>query len=393
MNILFAANGYVNRGIPKDGFPMYLYKVSHALKKLGHTPIIVYCSDKESVRVEDGIKIYEIKCRFVRFEKSWLNAVSGAVCRSFFINKRIKELIVSENIQLIQFTSLNAISLFYYGKIPAVMRLSSYTKKQNPTYDTMDKHTIFAASLLELLAGKRCNAVFAPSNVMANAFEKDFKKPAYVIETPYVRDVRSFDDTFYESRLKGKKYVLFFGRMYYAKGITVIADILEKFLQEHRDYHFVFVGDALTINGRAAVDIIMEGAGKCRDRVIISKSLEHKKLYPVIKYAEFVVLPSIIDNFPNACVEAMALSKVVIGTEGASFEQLIEHQYSGILCRIGDPKDLLMKMEMAINMSDQDKKDMGRRAEERIARLNPDNVVKELLRFYEAVINVNYKRK
>ncbi len=388
MNILYAANGYVDRGIPKDGFPMYIYKVSHALKDMGHTPVIVYCSDRDSCRVEDGIKIYGVKCRIVNTAYSWLNVFFASACRSYYLNNRLKELIKLENIDIIQFTSLNAISLLYNGKTPAIMRLSSYTRKQNPTYDSMERCSVFVASVLEIFAGKRCRAVFAPSNVMADAYQKDFKKRTYVIETPYIQDVKVHDNSFYDTHLEGKKYALFFGRIYYAKGITVIAKILERFLECHEDYYFVFIGDALSVNGRPAVDIIMKGAGRCKNRVMIGKPLEHIKLYPVIEHAEFVVLPSIIDNFPNACLEAMSLSKVVIGTDGASFEQLIEHDKNGLLCRIGDPEDLLIKMEMAARMNVQEKQEMGKRAKERIEKLHPDYVVKDLLRFYRAVIKV-----
>lgn len=386
MNILFAANAYVDRGIPQDGFPIYLYRVSHALKNMGHTPVIVYCSDRDSFRVEDGIKIYGVKSHIVKFNTTWINAFWASACRSYYLNRKLKELIKSENIDIIQFTSLNAISLFYHGRTPAVMRLSSYTKKANPTFDTMDRNTIFVASLLELMAGTRCNAVFAPSNITAEAFQKDFRKHTYVLETPFLRDVQSYDYSFYEDNLKGKKYVLFFGRMYYVKGVTVIAEILEKFLDKHQDHNFVFVGDSLPINGKSAVDIIKEGAGKYRDRAIVIKSLEHKKLYPIIENSEFVVLPSIIDNFPNTCIEAMSLSKVVIGTRGASFEQLIEDGKSGFLCKIGDSDELLCKIEKAVNMGPYEKNEMETRARERIMRLDPKLTVKKLVKFYEAVI-------
>lgn len=388
MNIVFAANGYVERGIPKDGFPMYLYRVSHALKELGHTPVIVYCSDRDSSRVEDGIRMIGIKCQMIRSKIPWLSAFWASVCRSHRLNKKLKELIRTEHVDIIQFTSLNAVSLLYTGKVPAVMRLSSYTKKQNPIVDALDRHTIVVASMLELAAGRRCSAVFAPSNVTAKAFEKDFGRRVYVFETPYVNQVVTYDDSFYEKNLKGKKYALFFGRLYYVKGITVIAEIIEKFLEKYQDYYFAFVGEALPIQGRSSVDIIMDSAGKYRDRIIISKALEHKRLYPVIENAEFIVMPSIIDNFPNACIEAMALSRLVIGTDGASFEQLITDRKSGLLCKIGDAGDLLEKMETAADMDIQEKQKIGEQAKLRIMKLHPDIVVKKLVRFYEAVVGL-----
>lgn len=388
MNILFAANAYVDRGVPKDGFPIYLYRVSHALKELGHTPIIVYCSDRDSFRVEDKIKIYGIKCNIIRSEKSWLSTIFAAFCRSYYLNKKIKVLVEKEKVDLIQFTSLNAISLLYNGKVPTVMRLSSYTKNANPTFDTMDKCTVFWASLLEVFAGKRCNAVFAPSYVTAMAYQRDFKRHTYVIETPYIQDTGVYDYSFYENHLKGKKYALFFGRLYYAKGITVIAEILEKFLKQYKDYYFVFIGDTLPINGKSAANIILDGAGKCKKRVIVLKALEHKILYPIIENSEFIVMPSIMDNLPNTCIESMFLSKIVIGTYGASFEQLIVHRKNGLLCKIGDSEDLLEKMETAANMDVQEKQKMEQRAKESVKRLEPEHTIKKLIKFYEAVVKL-----
>lgn len=85
----------------------------------------------------------------------------------------------------------------------------------------------------------------------------------------------------------------------------VIAEKLEEFLRKNPDYYFVFVGNATVINGEEFGYMLRRMAGKYRDRVIIWVALPHKQLYPIIRKAEFVVLPSLMDNFPNACIEAM----------------------------------------------------------------------------------------
>ena len=80
-----------------------------------------------------------IKYQMIRSKIPWLNAFWASVCRSYRLNKKLKELIRTEHADIIQFTSLNAVSLLYTGKVPAVMRLSSYTKKQNPIVDALDR--------------------------------------------------------------------------------------------------------------------------------------------------------------------------------------------------------------------------------------------------------------
>ncbi len=54
-------------------------------------------------------------------------------------------------------------------------------------------------------------------------------------------------------------------------------------------------------------------------------------------------LPSRIDNLTNTCIESMALGKVVIGTQGAIFEQLIEDGVNCFLCRIDCKKKNYLK--------------------------------------------------
>ena len=93
-----------------------------------------------------------------------------------------------------------------------------------------------------------------------------------------------------------------------------------------------------------------------------------------------------MENLSNACIEAMYFERVVVGTNGASFEQLITHGKNGLLCQIGDAQDLLEKMQMAVSMSASRKQEMGKLARKRIDKLNPEYVVRKLVRLYEYVI-------
>ena len=62
------------------------------------------------------------------------------------------------------------------------------------------------------------------------------------------------------------------------------------------------------------------------------------------RYGSVVVLPSLIDNFPNACLEAMGLGKVVIGTVGTSFDELISEGTTGFLVSPNNPEALADKI-------------------------------------------------
>jgi len=60
------------------------------------------------------------------------------------------------------------------------------------------------------------------------------------------------------------------------------------------------------------------------------------QLYAVLKRAEAVVIPSRVDNLPNTLIESLLLNIPVIGSLGASIDELIEPGISGELVPIGD---------------------------------------------------------
>lgn len=394
MNILFVTPDYPKRGQPTTGFPNYLYRVSLALLQMGHKPIILSAGEWDYHRLEQGIEIWTVGKQVCSdFKSQTVRYLQNALQIGYKFNKKIMQIKKLVDINIIQFTSLYGIAFFYTGKIPAVLRLSSYAKTAFPTYQTYSSFTVKVMSLLERASSLRCNAVFAPCKKNAEIFAKDCKRSVKVIETPFINDVQKYDNKYVDTDLKGKKYVLFFGTLYIEKGILVIAELLERFLEENPNYYFVFVGDVCSINGESASNLLCRRAGRCVERVIIFNALPHEQLYPIIRQSQFVILPSLMENLSNACIEAMYFEKVVIGTDGASFEQLITHGKNGLLCRIGDSKDLFDKMQIAVLMTEEEKGRMGKLAKRRIDKLKPEYAVKRLVQLYEYVIINSTKMK
>jgi len=99
-----------------------------------------------------------------------------------------------------------------------------------------------------------------------------------------------------------------------------------------------------------------------------------------------VVLPSRVDNLPNTCLEAMALGRVVVGTRGASFDQLIDDGQNGFLCDIDSPESLRAAVERALALTDAQRATVGASAARRIDELRPEKTIPPLVAFYEAAI-------
>lgn len=389
MVILFATPFLRSSGEnPKGGgLEAYLFRVAGALKRLGHTPVIVSLGDKDMNDEVDGIEVIFVQYAKIRVGTETTKLICRRVCRSFAINRKIRQLLTERNIDIIQFASLEGLATCYYGRTPAVMRMSSYAKQCYKDSRDFTKLSLYIWTLFEKLAARRCHAVFAPSNIVADAFSKEIHRQVSLIESPFWNDCEVCDESFYNENLSGKKYILYIGRLGIEKGVLILEKVLHNFLQKNSEYYFVCCGEGTFIEGKNSIRLLRNAAGQCKDRFLFIPTQPHKTLYPIIQHADFVVCPSLMDNLSNACMEAMYFKRVVIGTDGASYEQLIDDGESGLLCMPGDAQGLLDKMQQAADMNDIQKAEMGRKARERIDRLSPEITVKKLVRYYQYVIN------
>jgi glycosyltransferase involved in cell wall biosynthesis len=131
-------------------------------------------------------------------------------------------------------------------------------------------------------------------------------------------------------------------------------------------------------------DYVRARCGRFADRVVVLDRLPHRQLYPVIAGAHLVVLPSLIENFPNACLEAMGLGKVVIGTVGTSFDELISDGATGFLVSPDNPEALADKLISA--WIDPQLDAMGAAARETTLQFAPEITVETLLAYYRDIL-------
>ena len=223
MRILYVATDYPERGMPTTGFPNYLYRVSLALVQMGHEPVILSPGRRDGSRSEQGIRFWTVKTEYTDYRSQALCYTVNALRKSYILNRKVSEIIKKQPVDIIQFTSLEGSALFYRGSVPAVLRLSSYAKTYFSTFQTFSPAKVKAMSFIERWSARRCNVVFAPCSITAQAFGRDCRRKVHVIETPFVNDVQEYDNTYVEEYLKDKKYVLFFGSLYAEKGILVFA--------------------------------------------------------------------------------------------------------------------------------------------------------------------------
>ncbi len=216
-----------------------------------------------------------------------------------------------------------------------------------------------------------------------------------VIPSPFFIETEQLDDSIYHQQIAGKPYILFFSSYLSAlKGSFVLAEALPKVLPFHPELNVVVVGNNLPHDRERGIlssrQYFKDLCGPYSDQVIFLDALPHSNLYPIIIGARLVVLPSLADNLSNACLEAMGLGKVVVGSNGRSFDELIDDGRSGFLAEPGDADDLSRAIRNALENADLET--MGSAVKERIAQQDPDVVIPQLLAYYHKVIS-GYKKQ
>ena len=84
----------------------------------------------------------------------------------------------------------------------------------------------------------------------------------------------------------------------------------------------------------------------------------------------------------------MAFKKIVIGTRGTSFEELITDGVNGFLCDKDSPESLFEVIALVMQMTSTRCAEVGEKAYQRTAELSPDRIVNKLISIYTRAIEI-----
>ncbi len=397
MRIAYVTTEFVTERNTDGGLANYLKRLCLSLRAMGHEPILFVSSDRDEVIEYEGISVHRVNVwkkppRLRRWHFQWLAGKHKTnrtrLAGSWFLTQAVLAQHAQKPIDIVQYTNINGVGYLRSPELPSVIRISSFRRKWIEAYELTLTDKLRDLVFLEEAALAQMDAVYGPSHLIAQQITQTIHIPVSVIETPFFNEVKALDVSWYQAHLDGVPYVLFFGRLGLMKGIRAIADATFKLLSNYPDLRLVLIGQNAAYNERSALEVIQENAGVHRDRVLHFDKLAHEKLYPVIEHAQAVLLPSRIDNLSNTCIESMGLGQIVIGTNGASFEQLITDGENGFLCEIDDADSLLNALDKALRLTPEQRTLMSQNAQKRIERLRPEWTVNQLLAFYQEVISL-----
>lgn len=396
------------------GLASFSANMARIFRENGHrVSIVLAATKKENIIFDKDIDLHEIfipKSLWGRFERiagigASMTGEEKDEIRRFFMNlyksRQVRKVIghidKKEKIDLIHYCNLGALSLYADRKIPYVIRISGFLNMCNGGANQPNGSSEFEDNKpsirhrLEYFALKRAGYVISPSYFLAGVARRNLGIRPTVLESPFVLNQENWDYRVYDSLVKGKQYIIHYGSLKYLKGTHIVAQMAHTMLDAHKDMLLVLAGADSEMSderGRKikAHELVKAGAGKHSDRVVYAGCLVREQLYPLIQNAQLCLLPSRLENLPNACIEAMAMGRIVVGTDRVSFEQLIDDGISGFLCERDNPLSYLRAVNTALNMSVEEKRKMEEKAVERIRELAPDVVYRKYLSYYRKVI-------
>jgi glycosyltransferase involved in cell wall biosynthesis len=184
--------------------------------------------------------------------------------------------------------------------------------------------------------------------------------------------------------LSSEGYLLHFGTLSRLKGTDRLIDLLPRLIKAIPEIRLVFIGRGKRDpQDNHYHDLIRQRCPQDAARITVLDAVPHRELFRYVAHARLVVLPSRIDNLPNTCLESMALKRVVVATQDASFEQLIDHQSNGFLTPQDNNDALAEQIQHAWNLSATERAHIGAAANNTIQRLAPERTIGTLIHLFE----------
>jgi glycosyltransferase involved in cell wall biosynthesis len=394
MRIAFITPEFVTEEYFSGGLANYVNRVTQALASMGHdVHVITLSSIDEDDFAENGVCIHRVKVKsvslwFQRLTRRRLKRTGNCLKFSYFAYRKLQQLHREKPFELIQSSNYQACGLFakLLLRVPHVARLSSYRPASNELSGVRRNLDKKAMEWLEGLHLRLCRHIYAPSFTLQRVLhEKTTVRGVEVIRSPFFMETPHQDTSVYEEHLRGKDYLLFFGRLQMHKGAHILGQALPRVFACCPNLYAAFVGlDSSSPLGPSMREYIRSLAGENAERLVFIDQTPHTQLYPIISRARLVVLPSLIDNLPNTCLEAMALGKPIVGTIGASFDEVLEDGKTGFLVQIGDKDALAEKIVSAWHHPNLNQ--IGEAARCRIEEFAPQRTVKALVQYYERIV-------
>jgi glycogen(starch) synthase len=181
------------------------------------------------------------------------------------------------------------------------------------------------------------DAVSSPSNSLAGIVSRKWgQRQIDIIPYPFERKML----TDFQSTIKESPFIVtFIGRIERRKGVVDLIKAIPAIIKRYPDTVFRLVGEAVPSPRRGLMmdEYLQNIAGRHAHLLDFTGLLPHQAIPEIIRESHVCIFPSLWENFPNVCLEAMFAGKAVIGTGNGGMADMITDGFDGLLIPPGKP--------------------------------------------------------
>jgi glycosyltransferase involved in cell wall biosynthesis len=347
---------------PETGFGgigTYTWYHARALARLGHdVHVLAGATEATPLRTteQDGARVHRYRSRgplmsalqpLAKLRLWWSkNRLENALS----MYRGYRQLLRQYRFDLIEMPECGAEGalLNHLTRTPTVVRFHSPARLIMPYYDVRPAD-IRLCSRAEQSGIRGANAFTSCSRFLANEVRDRLgvQRPVRVI--PNGIDLTLFDA---EEQLDFRRQyglpadrpiVLFSGRMERRKGIELFLTLAAPLLERHEV--------ALVLAGQDLFNIVagqllpsLEGK-RLRGSIHYLGKLDLASVRSAVRQADVFLLPSLWENCPYSCLEAMAAGRAIVSTDQGGMPELIRDGENGLLARNGDSASYLAALD------------------------------------------------
>lgn len=355
MRIAFLTTEFVTEHASRGGLASYLDRMTGALVDRGHdVEVFTLAAGEVGVVRRRGVRVERVRPAR-HYGLRLLGGLSGlywrtklattpevldqalALARAFHARDR------AHPFHVVQSADYRGCGLFIRRRpgLVHVIRCSWSPELYDEADGRRERFDVRVRHGLERMALRRAHGVYAPSAFLAAHLRRAHGIPAAVVRPPLPEFPRR---PAARSEDLPARYLVHFGQIGARKGSDLIAKALPLAWRTAPGLEMVWAGREI---GRRTFEKLRARWGERADQVRWLGPIDRERLLGIVAGAVAAVLPSRVDNLPNTVIESLSLGVPVIGSAGASIDELVVHGENGELVPIGDEAALASAMSRA----------------------------------------------
>jgi glycosyltransferase involved in cell wall biosynthesis len=321
-----------------SGVGLHAHNLLAGLQRDGHRVTLLTQVTQQDDALPDHVEVLTVPVAFMQSSQArWISL-------AWRFAQKLRQMNATERFDIVHFTDARE-ALPFAGHHPAVVgNVNDYYAAQmrpfryyHRYYADHWKRWLYYAFVhsCERIGLRRLGAIIANSD-----YTRDVIQQAYQLDRRRLfKCFKCIDLSLFDGSLRAccsEELILFAGGNMQRKGLTVLIQAAPSVLAMRPDVRFCVVGQD---DNLPKMQQLCRSVGVA-DQFEFMGWIPNSELRKLYRRASMFVMPSLMEAFGVAFLEAMASGTPVVGTRVGGIPELIQHGWNGLLVDVDSPADL-----------------------------------------------------